>query len=76
VPALPRTCATNVDHVFLPGHRIMVQIQSSLFPLYDRNPQTYVENIMYARPDDYRKATQTISLGGSSASAVQLPVVN
>jgi len=65
----------NVDHVFLPGHRIMVQIQSSLFPLYDRNPQTYVENIMYAKPADYRKATQSIWFGGNSASAVQLPVV-
>jgi hypothetical protein len=65
----------NVDHVFLPGHRIMVQIQSSLFPLYDRNPQTYVDNIMYAKPGDYRKATQSIGLGGSSASAVELPVV-
>jgi uncharacterized protein len=65
----------NVNHVFLPGHRIMVQIQSSLFPLYDRNPQTYVENIMYARPGDYRKATQSIYFGGNNASAVQLPVV-
>jgi putative CocE/NonD family hydrolase len=65
----------NVNHVFLPGHRIMVQIQSSLFPLYDRNPQTYVENIMYAKPGDYKKATQSIWFGGNSASAVQLPVV-
>jgi len=65
----------NVNHVFLPGHRIMVQVQSSLFPLYDRNPQTYVENIMYARPADYKKATQSIWFGGNSASAVQLPVV-
>ena len=54
----------NVNHVFLPGHRIMVQVQSSLFPLYDRNPQTYVENIMYARPGDYRKATQSIFSAG------------
>ena len=65
----------NVDHVFLPGHRIMVQIQSSLFPLYDRNPQTYVENIMYAKPGDYQKATQSVWFGGASASAVVLPVV-
>ena len=65
----------NVNHVFLPGHRIMVQVQSSLFPLYDRNPQTYVENIMYAKPADYKKATQSIWFGGNSASAVQLPVV-
>ena len=65
----------NVDHVFLPGHRIMVQIQSSLFPLYDRNPQTYVDNIMYARPGDYKKAMQSVWFGGGSSSAVVLPVV-
>jgi predicted acyl esterase len=69
-----RWALPNVDHVFLPGHRIMVQIQSTLFPLYDRNPQTYVDNIMYAKPSDYRRATQTISFGGSNASAVVLPV--
>jgi uncharacterized protein len=65
----------NVDHVFLPGHRIMVQVQSSLFPLYDRNPQTYVDNIMYAKPADYKKATQSIWFGGGNSSAVVLPVV-
>ena len=61
----------NVNHVFLPGHRIMVQVQSSLFPLYDRNPQTYVPNIFFARPGDYRKATQKIL----STSHIDLPVV-
>jgi predicted acyl esterase len=66
----------DVDHVFLPGHRIMVQVQSTLFPLYDRNPQTYVENIMFARPGDYKKATQGIWFGGATASAVKLPVVD
>ena len=65
----------DVDHVFLPGHRIMVQVQSTLFPLYDRNPQTYVENIMYAKTGDYKKATQSIWFGGANASAVVLPVV-
>jgi len=65
----------NVNHVFLPGHRIMVQIQSSLFPLYDRNPQTFVPNIMYARPGDYRPATQSIWRGGATASSVVLPIV-
>jgi putative CocE/NonD family hydrolase len=65
----------DVDHVFLPGHRIMVQVQSSLFPLYDRNPQTYVDNIMYAKKGDYKKATQSIWFGGGNASAVVLPVV-
>ena len=65
----------EVNHVFLPGHRIMVQVQSTLFPLYDRNPQTYVENIMWAKPGDYKKATQSIWFGGATASAVTLPVV-
>jgi hypothetical protein len=64
----------DVNHVFLPGHRIMVQVQSTLFPLYDRNPQTYVENIMYAKPGDYKKATQSVWFGGANASAVVLPV--
>jgi len=65
----------NVNHVFLPGHRLMVQVQSSLFPLYDRNPQTYVENIMWAKPGDYKKATQSVWFGGANASSVKLPVV-
>jgi putative CocE/NonD family hydrolase len=65
----------NVDHVFLPGHRIMVQVQSSLFPLYDRNPQTFVPNIFNAKAGDYRQATQTVYRGGATASAVLLPVV-
>jgi putative CocE/NonD family hydrolase len=66
----------NTNHVFLPGHRIMVQIQSSWFPLYDRNPQTYVPNIFLAKPSDYLKATQTVFRSASQASAVWLPVVN
>ncbi len=65
----------TVNHVFQPGHRLMVQVQSSLFPLYDRNPQTYVKNIFFAKPADYRKATVTIERGGNQASAVLLPVV-
>jgi len=64
----------NVDHVFLPGHRIMVQVQSSLFPLYDRNPQGWVPSIMDATLADYQKATQTVHWGGDNASAVWLPV--
>ncbi|MEH3035741.1 MAG: CocE/NonD family hydrolase [Sphingomonas adhaesiva] len=64
----------NADHVFKPGHRIMVQVQSSLFPLYDRNPQSWVPSIMAAKPGDYVKATQTIRWGGDAASAVWLPV--
>jgi putative CocE/NonD family hydrolase len=64
----------NVDHVFLPGHRIMVQVQSSLFPLYDRNPQTYVDNIFNAKPSDYRAATQSVYHSPTAASAIVLPI--
>jgi predicted acyl esterase len=53
----------------------MIQVQSSLFPLYDRNPQTYVENIFYAQPGDYRTATQSVYRGAATASSVLLPVV-
>ncbi|HEX4693150.1 CocE/NonD family hydrolase [Sphingomonas sp.] len=64
-----------VNHVFEPGHRIMIQVQSSLFPLYDRNPQKYVPNIFYAQKGDYQKATVTIMRGGKTPSMVWLPVV-
>ena len=64
-----------VDHVFLPGHRIMVQVQSTLFPLYDRNPQTFVPNIFDAKPGDYQKATQRIWHTPGEASFIDLPVV-
>lgn len=67
---------TPTNHVFLPGHRIMVQIQSSWFPLYDRNPQTYVKNIFAAKSEDYEAATQTIFQGGVKASAILLPVIS
>jgi putative CocE/NonD family hydrolase len=70
-----RFALPNVDHVFLPGHRVMVQVQSSWFPLYDRNPQTFVPNIFLARPGDYRKATQRIWHAPGMESAVELPVV-
>ena len=65
----------TANHVFLSGHRIMVQVQSSWFPLYDRNPQTYVKNIFFAKPGDYKKATIKIFDGGSAVSFVELPVV-
>ncbi len=65
----------NVNHVVLPGHRIMVQVQSSLFPLYDRNPQTWVPNIFEAPASAYKPARQTVRWGGANASAVWLPVV-
>jgi len=64
----------HADHVFLPGHRIMVQVQSSWFPLYDRNPQTFVPNIFLAEPSSYVKATQRIFHTADAASYVELPV--
>jgi putative CocE/NonD family hydrolase len=65
----------NANHVFLPGHRLMVQVQSSWFPLYDRNPQTYVPNIFKAQPADYVKATQRVYHAPGKASFIALPVV-
>jgi hypothetical protein len=70
-----RIALPTANHVFLPGHRIMVQVQSSWFPLYDRNPQAYVENIFFAKPGDYRQATIKIFSGGRNPSFVELPVV-
>ena len=74
VPERYRFVLPTANHVFLPGHRIMVQIQSSWFPLYDRNPQTFVPNIFFAKPGDYVKATQSIFRSGEDASAIWLPV--
>ena len=74
-PETFRFSLPTANHVFLPGHRIMVQVQSTLFPLYDRNPQTYVPNIFFAQPGDYRKATIKIFEGGKDASFVEVPVV-
>jgi putative CocE/NonD family hydrolase len=65
----------TVNYVFKPGHRIMVQVQSSLFPLYDRNPQTFVPNIFFAKSADYKSAQMTVQRGAGGASAVMLPVV-
>ena len=70
-----RFALPQASHVFERGHRIMVQVQSSWFPLYDRNPQTYVENIFFAKPQDYRKATQRVYRSGDTASFIELPVV-
>ncbi len=64
----------NIDHVVLPGHHLMVQVQSTLFPLYDRNPQTYVPNIFDAKGADYVKATQSVYFGASTPSGITIPV--
>lgn len=76
VPLKYRFPLPTANHVFLPHHRIMVQVQSSWFPLYDRNPQTFVPSIFTAKPGDYRKATQRIYHTPGEASFIELPVVN
>ena len=73
-PLTYRFALPPANHVFLPGHRIMVQVQSSWFPLYDRNPQTFVENIFWAKPGDYQKATQRVYHSPGAASTIELPV--
>jgi putative CocE/NonD family hydrolase len=74
-PLLYRFNLPDANHVFLPGHRIMVQVQSAWFPLYDRNPQTYVPNIFFAKPTDYKKATERIYHTPGEASFIELPIV-
>ena len=74
-PLLYQFALPTVNHVFQPGHRIMVQVQSTLFPLYDRNPQTFVPNILNATPADYQKATQRVWHAPGNASFIDLPVV-
>jgi uncharacterized protein len=63
------------NHVFKKGHRIMVQVQSTWFPLYDRNPQKFVPNIFEAKESDYQKATQHIYRLKSFPSRVELSVI-
>jgi putative CocE/NonD family hydrolase len=64
----------TVDYTVEPGHRLMVQVQSSWFPLYDRNPQTFVPNIFFAKAGDYRAATQKV-FTGADGTWIGLPVV-
>jgi len=70
-----RISLPHVSHSFLPRHRIMVQIQSSWFPLYDRNPQTFVPNIMFAAPESYVKATQRVWRTTEYPTAIEFPVI-
>jgi hypothetical protein len=74
-PLLYRFALPTANHVFLPGHRIMVQIQSSWFPLYDRNPQTFVSSIFWAKPGDFRKAVQRVYHAPGQATFIELPLV-
>ena len=74
-PLLYRFALPTANHVFLPGHRIMVQVQSSWFPLYDRNPQSFVPSIFWAKPENYRKATQRVFHAPGQESFIELPLV-
>jgi hypothetical protein len=65
-----------VDHVFKAGHTVMVEIQSTWFPLYDRNPQTFVPNIMKAKVRNYKAATITVYSGPGHESTLQIPVMH
>jgi putative CocE/NonD family hydrolase len=75
VPLAYAFALPTANHVFLPGHRIMVQVQSSWFPLYDRNPQTFVPDIFRAKAEDYRRAVQRVYHAPGRASFVELPLV-
>lgn len=65
----------TINHSFLKGHKIMIQIQSTWFPLIDRNPQKFVPNIFYANEKDFIKATQTIYCNKVLSSYIELPVI-
>jgi putative CocE/NonD family hydrolase len=65
----------DVNHVFRRGHRVMVQVQSSWFPLVDRNPQTFV-NIPTAKPEDFKAATQRVVRSQAQASGVEVHVLH
>jgi hypothetical protein len=65
----------GIAHTFKKGHRIMVQIQSTWFPLVARNPQKYMENYKLATAADFQKATQRVYFGGENASMILLPIV-
>jgi uncharacterized protein len=75
-PLAYRFTLPTTNHVFRPGHRLMVQVQSSWFPLYDRNPQTFVPSIFHAQPGDFQKAVQRVWHSPAHPSFIQLPMVN
>lgn len=75
-PLLYKFALPAADHVFRPGHRIMVQIQSSWFPLYDRNPQKFVPNIFNTTAGDYIETTQRVFHTSENPSYIELPVVS
>jgi hypothetical protein len=74
VPLTYEFALPSVNYTVQPGHRLMVQVQSSWFPLYDRNPQTFVPNIFFAKPSDFRPATQRV-FTGPEGTWIGLPIV-
>ena len=71
-----RIALPQVSHSIAPGHRLMIQVQCSWFPLYDRNPQRYVPRIAFAQPQDYVKATQRVFRSLNMATCIELPVID
>ena len=65
----------QINHVFKKGHRVMVQVQSSWFPIIDRNPQVFVKNIFEANDEDFRKEVMTVYYDKEHATRVELPVM-
>jgi predicted acyl esterase len=74
VPALVRFELWDVLHTFKPGHRLQIQVQSTWFPLVDRNPQSWVEHIHAARAEDFVSATHTLHHEPGHSSRVILPI--
>jgi len=66
----------DILHTFKKGHRVMIQIQSTWFPLVDRNPQKFVANIPDAKPEDFIAATQRVWRGGTRPSGIGVRVVD
>ena len=79
IPGKPEEFTINlhqINHTFKKGHRLMIQVQSTWFPVIDRNPQKYVPNIFEAKNSDYIKAEQSIYLGASNGTYIEIPVMN
>src|SRR5664279_4440145 len=66
----------QVNHLFRKGHKLMIQVQSSWFPMIDRNPQKFLPNIFEAKDSDFIKATQTIYYSSEFSTRIDLPVIN
>jgi predicted acyl esterase len=74
-PTRVRFELSDIFHTFQPGHRIMIQVQSSWFPFIDRNPQKYVENIFLAKDEDFQSAIHSLLRGPDFPSRIALPIL-